>query len=454
MEKIMMNPVLLRKIIFPGYHMLKGTKVMARLNELERNQWKSKEELSILQESKLKMLLLHAYENVPFYRQRFDALGIGTAELYRPENFSQIPLLTKKDINENRDKMISTKLRGNKLIPNSTSGSTGEALYLYKDIRSLAYKRASTIRNGEWLGIRLGDNSATLWGAPMDMKKASALRGRLHGWVNNFLFLSSYELSDKKMAEYQTRLSKFKPKLLISYPGPLTVFAEYLLKEGKKVPSIRSIISSAETLFPWQRDIIESAFSCPVYNRYGCREFGDIAHECPKREGLHISSDRVVVEILDEELKTVPTGKMGEIVITDLDNYGFPLIRYRIGDIGSFKKEPCSCGRGLPLLEQVEGRTLDVVRAPNGNRLGGTFWTLLFRSKPGIKSFQVIQETLDDITVKYVKDHSVTIDLPVFEKRIKEKCGAGFTIHFEEVSDIPKTASGKTRFVVSKIKGE
>lgn len=194
-------------------------------------------------------------------------------------------------------------------------------------------------------------------------------------------------------------------------------------------------------------------FLCPVYNRYGCREFGDIAHECDQREGLHISTDRVLVEILDENLKAVRNEKSGELVITDLDNYGMPIIRYRIGDMASFKDEMCSCGRSLPLLKQVEGRTLDIIKAPNGNRLGGTFWTILFKSRPGIKSFQVIQKDLNGITVKYVKDDGdKNIDFPYFQKRIQEMCSEDFNIDFEKVPSIPKTSAGKTRFIVSKLK--
>lgn len=447
------NSLLLRKVAFPLYHRIKKTKLMARIDELERNQWKTKDELTRFQALKLKHLLAHAYENVPYYHEKFKEIGIDAADLHHPECLPQIPLLNKKNINENRDEMVSIKLNGNKLIRSSTSGSTGEALHFYSDMRSWAYRRATVIRNEEWLGIRLGDRSARLWGAPMDLKKATAVRGRLHAWANNIMFLSSYDLSDKKLDEYERRLKSFKPKLLISYPGPLTVLAEYLMKKNKKIASIKAIISSAETLCSWQRDVIEKAFFCPVYNRYGCREFGDIAQECEKRQGLHVNTDRFVIEILDEALKPVQGGETGELVITDLDNYGMPFIRYRIGDTASFKKELCSCGRGLPLLDRVEGRTLDIVSAPNGKRLGGTFWTLLFRSRPGIKSFQVIQERPDEITIKYVNDTKVAnIDFRWFGRSIQDKCGPDFKVHFEAVSSIPKTASGKTRFVISEIK--
>ncbi len=171
-----------------------------------------------------------------------------------------------------------------------------------------------------------------------------------------------------------------------------------------------------------------------------------------RREGLHVNSDRVYIEILDENLETVEDCETGEIVITDLDNYVMPLIRYRIGDVSSLKNDTCSCGRSLPLLKKVEGRTLDIVKTPNGNRLGGTFWTLLFRSQPGIKTFRVIQETLDGITVEYVKDPTViNINLEYYTKKIKKECGKNFIINFKNVIRIPNTISGKTRFVISKL---
>ncbi len=448
-----MNPFLLRHVVFPLYHNITGTGVIKCLQELKRSQWLPREKIIAIQRERLRVLLHHAYENVTFYRKRFKGVSIRAADLDDPSIISSIPLLTKKEINENRDSMIERNKAGGRLIPNSTSGSTGEALYFFTDMRSLACRRAVVIRNQEWIGVKLGDRRVSLWGAAMDIEKLQNVRGRIHRWFNNYIILSSYELSPRSLKEYVDRLNHFKPVLLISYPGPLTELAEFMVENGLRVPSIRAIISSAETLYPWQKEISEQAFSCPVYNRYGCREFGDIAHECEHREGLHINVDRVFLEILDDELHPCEPGRPGEIVITDLDNYGMPFIRYRIGDRGTLYNRACSCGRGLPLLEGIEGRTLDVVRAPNGNALGGTFWTLLFRSKPGIKTFQVIQEDMRGIAVLYVHDTSVhDVPLDYFKKKIRGKCGENFKVDFQEVKQIKKTTSGKTRFVISKLR--
>jgi phenylacetate-CoA ligase len=448
-----MNAFLMRKIIFPLYHNLKNTRLFEKVVEVEENQWKSHEELILLQKQKLNRMLTHAFEKVPFYRQRFKAAGLDAADLNTPGAFQQIPPLTKKDINGNREQMVSTEVDRRQLIGNSTSGSTGEALYFYTDMNSWVYQRASGFRNDRWLGIELGDRRASLWGAPMDLGKAKALRGRAHACMTNSLLLSSYDLSPDSMKKHVDKLNSFRPALLTSYPGPLAVFAEYLINTKRITPSIKAIICSAETLFPWQRQVIEEAFSCPVYNRYGCREVGDIAQECPHKDGLHLSIDRLFIEIVDDDPNSVPhAGKSGEILITDLENFGMPLIRYRIGDYGSFGDIPCGCGRGLPLLKEIEGRVLDVITAPNGNRLGGTFWTLLFRSAPGIASFQVVQEKIEEITVKYVRDKVARdVPFPLFLDRISAKCGADLRVRFERVDGIPLTSSGKTRFVVSKL---
>lgn len=447
-SSILDKPLLSNLAINKIYHKIKNRKT----NELLLNQEKTRYEMVQLQEIKLEKLLVHAYQNVPFYTEQFKRMNHSTSLLPKPEFFSQLPILTKKIINDNRKLLLSRELKNNKLIPNSTSGSTGEALYLYYDKRSAAYRRATVVRNQQWIDIDFYDKKAVLWGAPLDLKKTQTLKGRLLSRVKNQIFLSSYELSKASLLEYTNLLNTFEPKLLVSYPGPLSVFSELIIEKGISIPSIKAIISSAETLFPWQKEIIEKAFSCPVYNRYGCREFGDIAQECVKREGLHINADRFLVEIVDSQMNPVNGEDIGELLITDLDNYGMPLIRYRIGDMACFEKAHCSCGMSFPLLKKIEGRTLDVVRAPNGNKLGGTFWTLLLRSRKSFKAFQVVQDSLNEISINYVRSNVfMHEDLKYYENKIIEKCGSGIKICFNEVSLIPETISGKTRIVISNI---
>ena len=445
-----MNKYLLSKIFFPAYHTLTGTGLMSCLRQARMTQWYSPEQLRRLQQEKLCRLFVHAWNHVPFYRHRFEQAGLTKNDLGNSEALTRIPLLTKQDINRNKENMVARNGAGGRLFANSTSGSTGEALRFFTDMRSWAARRAASIRNQEWMDVFLGDRQVSLWGAPMDIRKSKKLRGVIHQWFNNYTLLSSYDLSPESLRGYVAQLHRFQPVLLTSYPGPLYELARFMCDQNLIGPPLRAIISSAETLYSWQREATIQVFHCPVYNRYGCREFGDIAHECKQHDGLHLNAERVIVEILDQELSPCANGTSGEIVITDLDNFGMPLIRYRIGDQGSFASRQCSCGLGLPLLETIDGRTMDVIRTPSGKAFGGTFWTFLFKSKPGIRSFQVVQSSLDAIVVRYVPDPGVKeIPLAFFAARIYEHCGDAFKVDFEEVEQIEKTASGKTRFIRS-----
>ncbi len=189
-----------------------------------------------------------------------------------------------------------------------------------------------------------------------------------------------------------------------------------------------------------------------VINRYGCRELGYIASECDSHHGLHIAADHVVVEIVDENGQSCKPGKLGEIVVTDLDNLAFPLIRYKIGDISIISDRTCECGRGLPLLEKVEGRTFDLIVGINGNKVTGSFWTLLRHNIKGIKKIQVIQKNEKSIKIKIVGNNDFTSDEAAMIERItKEKLGEGMIVSVETVKDISLTKSGKFRWVISEV---
>jgi phenylacetate-CoA ligase len=447
--------LLLRNVLFPVWHWARRDGANRALRELERNQWLSTEELLALQQRKLASLLRFARKHVPYYRKLFRDAGIHADGQVSNEHFLRLPPLTKRIIRLERESLISEDLSGNGLVGSSTSGSTGEALRFYIDLRSIPYRKASLWRGDLWTGWRIGDRSLRLWGSPIDEKKAAQLRGKLHGWVTGERLLSSFDLSAARLDRYIEFMLAFKPVLLIGYPGPLEQLALHCREREARFPSLKAIVSSAETLWPHQREIIEESFAVRVFNRYGSREVGHIAGECETHEGLHVSVDRLLVEVVDDEGRPCPPGEVGEILITDLDNFGMPLIRYEIGDRGAFAEQrPCRCGRGLPRLDAVEGRTLDIVRTTDGRRIGGTFWTLLLRKRPGLRQFQVIQNALDGVVINFVRDadfdHSL---LDYFTQRIQEYCGRNFNVQFVEKSTIDPTVSGKQRLIVSNLPG-
>lgn len=451
-----MRAAILRHLLYPAWHWAKRDGVNRAVKEAETNQWLPTSELRLMQERKLAKLLVSARDNVPYYSHILSGLRFRPDGIVDKQSLLQIPALTKKIIQNEKDSLISRDLTGNKLTKNSTSGSTGEALRFYTDSRSASKRKAALMRSDSWTGWRLGDRIVRLWGAPMDEKLGAGLRGRLHGWVTGDRFLSSFVLSESKMDEYVRIIRQFQPVLLIAYPGPLEQFAIHCRERRVAFESLKAIVSSAETLWPYQRDIIEKTFNVKIYNRYGSREVSQVASECDAHNGLHISTDRVLVEVVDDDGQSCPKGQTGRILVTDLDNFGMPLIRYEIGDRGTLAEdEDCSCGRGFPKLQAIEGRTMDIVRTPDGRRMGGTFWTLMLKRRPGIRQFQIIQDSLDGIVIDFVRDDEFESEvLEYYVNQIQDYCGRDFGVVFVEKKSIDVTGSGKRRLILSDLPKE
>ena len=420
------------------------------LSEYKESQWYRRSDIYKNQRKKLNDLLKYVSKNVTYYR------NIIVAEPYRLNNdfdfneFRKIPFLTKDIIRKNFSNLKSNSINNNSLVRNSTSGSTGESLVFYNDKKSLVNRQAVVCRNSDWVSCRFTDRKVSIWGAPIDIKKYDTLRGHLHSHFTRNKLLSSYELSDAMMFRYAKIIQKFRPKLLISYPSHLVLFVEFLKKKSLQLPSIESIITSGENLYSWQRKIIEEITQVKVFDRYGSREFGNIAHQCEMHTDYHINPERFYLEIVDHDGQPVKNGSVGDIVVTDLDNYGFPFIRYKIGDIGSYSTKVCPCGRNLPALKSVDGRSFDLIEGPNGNRLGGTFWTLLMRKTGGIDNFQIIQKSIDVLQIKIVRSSDFSIkSFDSTLNSIQDKLGQGITLKVSYVPYIPPTKSGKRKFVVS-----
>ena len=361
------------------------------------------------------------------------------------------PFLQKNNLND----LKATNLPSKRFKPNSTSGSTGEAMKFYSDRKTDVVRHACQIRGDSWTGWNFGEPEVILWGATKDTNKAYTLKGKLAN--SRFLFntkvFSSFNMTDKDMFNYIGLINKYKPTLLVGYPSSLELFSNFIQNNKYKIYSPKGIITGGETLYEPQRTLIQYVFSCKVLNRYGCREVGHIANECEEQNGLHISNDHVVVEIVNERGEPCKPGELGEIVVTDLDNYVFPFIRYKIGDLGVSSCRHCSCGRNFPLLEKVEGRTFDMIIGTNGNRVSGTFWSLNLKYEvEGIEQFQVLQKKLGEINLKLKTNSAYNQNEEIkLIGLIKEKLGSSLRINIEKVSEFSTTTSGKFRWVVSEV---
>lgn len=444
---------LYKSAIYPAYHWLRNDGANAAIRELDRNELLDRAALRQVTLRKLQRLLAHATENVPFYRDAFRSFGVTSSLSDLHEAFRSLPLLSKATINENLQSMVSEDLEGNGLDSNSTSGSTGEKLQFYTDWRSGAYRKATVRRSQRWLGVMPGDPEVRLWGSPIDVSRTKSLRGFLHTMVSREKMLSAYAMNESSLSSYLKSCKRFKPKLLIAYPSALSIFAAYLESNNQRIPSLKAISCSAETLYEHDRKYLAKVFGVPVYNRYGCREVGDIANEVPDADGLVVNSDRLFVEVLNDRGEPCASGEQGEVVVTDLENYGMPLIRYRMGDLARWSSETARGAERypFPMFESVDGRTLDVVHSPNGNRIGGTYWTILLRSMPGIAKFQVIQDAPDAIRVLYVGEQDATPDFDYYRREIAQRCGPELKVDFVETDQFEQPPGTKFRLVMSKI---
>lgn len=443
---------ILRKCAFSTYHdLIRRDHTSRAWRFLQESQWWDADRLRKYQHEKLANLLRHAYNNVLYYRKIFREACVLESDLGNPVILKRLPLLEKSIIRKNYQDLCANNIGHYRTNESSTSGSTGESLFFLVDETNGAYRRTSTFRNFGWCGISPFDHQVLLWGARFDEPPKKTISDRLKLWARPVLFLSSHDLSESMMADYVKQLQSFRPKLFLSYPSPMERFAKFCIDRKVCVPSLKAIICSAEQLFDHQREIIENAFGVPVFNRYGCREFADVAQECEKHNGLHVNVERVYVEILDENGRPCPPGKLGELVITDLNNYAMPFIRYNIGDMAAWSDNVCPCGRGLPMLERVEGRAFDLIKTRSGRYLSGTFWTILLKHiSHDILSLQVRQESIDRVEIllqtacgKLCEKSERTLLHKIAEE------APDLEVHIKYVDEIPLTKSGKRRFVIS-----
>jgi phenylacetate-CoA ligase len=440
----------------PLHKWLITSKARDYYKELKQSQWLTPAQVKELQEMKLRKLVRHAYQHVPYYRQKFDEAGIKPADIQTLEDLHKIPLLSKQDVRENiYFDLLSDNHRKDEILRIQTSGSTGEPFVCFADRHQLEIRWAATQRSLEWTGYRFGDRQARLWHQTIGMNFTQIAREKLDAWFNKRLFVPAYELSDKNLRKFIEMIEKQQPVLIDGYAESFNFLAHYIKQNG--LPSIqpKAIMSSAQSLPEQSREIIEKAFNCKVFDKYGSREFSGIAYECDAHDGHHVVAESYIVEILKDGRAAKP-GEVGEIVITDLSNNCLPLIRYRIGDlaVAMDDTETCACGRGLPRVGKIEGRVQAIIVGTNGNYVPGTFFAHLFKDYDYIiRQYQVLQEDVGLMLLKIIKAPSFNNDS--FQEvltELKKFLGADMKINVEFVDHIPMVRTGKQQGSISKIK--
>jgi len=451
-----------RSTLFPFYEsFLRGRKTLKYLKELERNQWLSEEELREIQWVKLKKLLEHAFLHVPYYKRKFKEIGAHPYDI-KIEDFTQFPYLTKDDVQNYKSELVADNYINKNTVHNETSGSTGQPLTFSYPRESYEWRVAAKIRSESSVGLLPGARTALIWGHYISMGLLKQLKMSLYWKSQNVKYLCAYQLDDSNLYKIIKEINHFKPQFIVSYVTPLYYLSRLAIEHQIPLYSPEGIIASAETLYPHQKDLIEKCFHTKVYNRYGCCEFMNIAAECSKRDGMHINIDTLVVEFVREENiqafeKGLPRGfaprdDIGEIVVTDLHNYGMPLIRYKLGDLGRPLIKKCSCGRGLPVMDIVQGRVNDVVITPDGKRIPDHLFLWIFAETKGVRKYQIIQKTKETLIIRLVTDNSYAEE----EERnilrmIRSVLDDKIELKVEYLNDIPIEKSGKFRYTYSEV---
>lgn len=436
--------------LFPLHERLKHHTTVAVRRGMEQSQWWQPAQLRELQVRRLRELLMSANEHVPYYCDLFAQLRFDPTRVESLDVLCTLPFLTKGDIRANTERLKAKNTQG--LARFNTGGSSGEPLIFFIGNERVSHDVAAKWRATRWWGVDIGDPEIVVWGSPIEL----GTQDRIRQWRDKLLrtkLLPAFEMSSQKLDGFVAEIRAMRPKMLFGYPSALAHIAAHAETKGIRMDDlgIRVAFVTSEKLYDHQRKKIGQVFGCRVANGYGGRDAGFIAHECPSG-GMHLTAEDIIVEIVDEAGNSVPTGEAGEIVVTHLATCDFPFIRYRTGDIGVLDDRPCACGRGLPLLKEIQGRTTDFVVAQDGTVMHGLALVYVVRDLPGVKEFKIVQESLDLTRVFLVTE---AVFQPESEQAImagfKRRLGAGVDIQIEHVAAIPKEASGKFRYIVSKV---
>lgn len=434
-------------VTYPMWDLWDGTGRLRELRSLERSQAWTRAQFRELQTTRVRSIVDYAFAHCSYYR---DAWGT-QPRIERLEDLASLPLLGKADIASNPDGLISSEFKKDELVAAKTGGSTGVALRVYFDETCQKMRNAAAMRTDGWAGWRPGMLVGALWGSPPIARTVKEkIRNHLHDRV---FYLDTMRLDDDSMLQFVAQMRKRRPEMLFGHAHSLFIFASFLRDKQLVVPPIQGIIATSMMLIDSERKVIEAVFGCSVTNRYGCEEVGLIGSECEVHSGMHLNAEHVFVEFVREDGSWASPGEEGKIVVTDLMNHGMPLIRYVVGDLGVPSERACSCGRGLPIMERLTGRTADFLKRRDGSQVAGiSLVEKTLTAIVGIGQLQIIQEALDSFVLNVVPAVDFSKDT---EEQLRQvfhaEFGADARIDVRLVERLTQERNSKYRFSICKV---
>ena len=416
---------------------------------LARDGWTA-DQWRVWREERLAFVLHRAATRVLYYRDQW-ARRRAAGDRAAADVLANWPTLSKDALRAEPRAFLADDCDPARMYYEHTSGTTGKPLHLWHSRETLnAWYALLEARMRRWYGIDRGDRWAILGGQLV----APVARDRPPYWVWNFalrqLYLSAYHLAPDNIAAYLEAMRRHEVVYLLGYPSGLYALARVALERGLAAPRLRVVIGNAEPLLAHQRKAIEAAFGCPARETYGMAEYAAAGSDC-QHGRLHLWPEAGHVEIVaDDGDQPLPAGAAGRLVATALLNADMPLIRYETGDRATAAADACACGRGLPVLAAIEGRVDDVIITPDGRHIGRL--DPVFKADLPIREAQIIQETRDTLRVLYVPTEAYTAaDGQALIGRIHDRVGGEMGVVLEAVAEIPRSAGGKFRAVISRV---
>jgi phenylacetate-CoA ligase len=422
---------------------------LSRLLE-ESERW-TREELRAYQESRLRNIVRHAYDTVPYYRDLFDRLRLTPEDIRSAADLAKLPPLTRGELAANAERLVSRAVDRRTLWSGSTSGTSGSPLTVYWDRSVCLMNNACYMRARRWAGAPFGTRYATISGrslVPLHQKRPPFWR---HNPAWNQVMFSSLHLSETNLVHYVRALREFGVEALEAYPTSAYVLGRFLESRGDHLP-LKAVITTGEPLFPEERQVIEERFCTKVFDQYAEAERVVFTCECERHEGHHIYEEYGITEFLNDSGEPAPAGTPGRIAGTTLHNTAMPLIRYTFGDVGTLSERRCSCGRTLALLEGLTSRDEDLLVAPDGRLIPPIMVSWAPRVVQGVSDWQLVQERRDELTARFVVDRPLSeTDREWLLTYFAGRLGPDMRVVIEQVDEIPLSSRGKHRRVVSTV---
>ncbi|MBK9036959.1 MAG: phenylacetate--CoA ligase family protein [Myxococcales bacterium] len=447
---------LLGNVLYPGWERLRGRDPHTVGRMLERTQYASAAELADLQSGYLRRLVRHAYRHTPYYRALWAAAGLGPEDIKDVRDLARLPVLDKAAARSSVDARMADA-PPHAVVVKTTSGTTGAPLTVRYNAESRIWRDATRWRGYGWAGYRPGNKAFHYWGVLATPATGwKKWKVELDHTLRRDHYVDCGRRGPAELDDAIAQLRRVRPDVMLAYTQGAAALARHVNRTGARTWDDLPVICGAERLWPSDRDDMVKAFGPGIFESYGCREVMLIGHECDRHDGLHVSAETMIVEVIVREgtsVRAARPGEIGEVAVTDLHNLSQPLIRYLGGDRAMMRgPEPCGCGRTLPRIGPIDGRVTDTLRDGAGQPVNGLLFSILFVSlNDEAREFQIVQRASGDLTIRVVMTEAGARISPHLDRIAAEFIGKylpGVRWAWEYLDQIPTSAAGKHHIVV------